>query len=48
MWLHADDEITAVYAPRDGCGAPSEAADTAYHEVELQRLLVAREKERDD
>jgi hypothetical protein len=46
VWLHAGDEIAPVFAPRDECGAPSEAAAAAYHEVELQRLLVAREKER--
>jgi len=48
VWLHVGDRITPVFAPRDGCGAPSDAADAAYHAVQLQRLLVAREKERDD
>jgi hypothetical protein len=48
VWLHVGADITPVYAPRDECGAPSEAADAAYHAVELRRLLVAREKERDD
>jgi hypothetical protein len=47
VWLHAGDQITPVYAPRDGCGFPSEAAHATYDSVELQRLLVAREKERD-
>ena len=32
-------------APRDGCGFPTDAAETAYHSVELHRLLAAREKE---
>ena len=48
VWLHVGEQITPVYAPRDGCGCPSEAAEAAYHAVQLQRLLVAREKERDD
>jgi hypothetical protein len=48
VWLHAGERITPVYAPRDGCGFPTEAADSAYHSVELHRLLVAREKETRD
>jgi hypothetical protein len=48
VWLHVGGDITPVYAPRNECGAPSEAADAAYHAVELRRLLVAREKERND
>jgi hypothetical protein len=46
IWLHVGEQITPVYAPRDECGFPTEAADAAYHAVGLQRLLVAREKER--
>jgi hypothetical protein len=46
VWLHAGEQITPVFAPRDGCGFPSEPADAAYHAVGLHRLLVAREKER--
>lgn len=45
IWLHAGAEITPVYAPRDGCGFPTDASYTAYQAVELHRLLVAREKE---
>jgi hypothetical protein len=45
VWVHVGEQITAVRAPRDGCPAPSTAADAAYHSVELHRLLVAREKE---
>jgi hypothetical protein len=45
VWLHVGEQITPVYAPRDACGFPTEAAETAYHSVELHRLLVAREKE---
>ncbi len=48
VWLHAGEQITPVYAPRDGCGFPTEGARAAYDSVQLQRLLVAREKERDD
>jgi hypothetical protein len=48
VWLHAGEKITPVYAPRDGCGFPTEDAHAAYDSVQLQRLLVAREKERDD
>jgi hypothetical protein len=46
VWLHVGEQITPVYAPRDGCGFPSEAAGAAYQAVGLERLLVAREKER--
>ena len=45
IWLHVGERITPVYAPRDECGFPTEAADRAYHAVGLERLLVAREKE---
>ncbi len=48
VWLHAGGRITPVHAPRDACGAPSQAAAAAYHAVQLHRLLVAREKETDD
>jgi hypothetical protein len=48
VWLHVGERITPVFAPRDACGAPVEDASAAYHTVTLQRLLVAREKERDD
>ena len=27
VWLHVGEQITPVYAPRDGCGFPSDAAD---------------------
>lgn len=48
VWLHVGEQITPVYAPRDGCGFPSDEADAAYHALHLQRLLVAREKETRD
>jgi hypothetical protein len=48
VWLHVAEQITPVFAPRDPCGAPVADADAAYHAVTLQRLLVAREKERHD
>jgi hypothetical protein len=48
VWLHVGDDITPVYAPRDGCGFPTAAAAEAYHGVDLHRLLVAREKETRD
>ena len=45
VWLHwGDGGITAVYAPRDGCAQPTDAATKVYAELELHRLLVAREK----
>jgi hypothetical protein len=48
VWLHVGEQITPVYAPRNGCGFPSDEADAAYHALHLQRLLVAREKETRD
>ncbi|MEO5921175.1 MAG: hypothetical protein ABIQ01_08540 [Pseudolysinimonas sp.] len=48
VWLHVGEDITPVYAPRDGCGFPSAASAEAYHAVRLHRLLVAREKETRD
>jgi hypothetical protein len=48
VWIHVGEQITPVYAPRDGCGFPSAAASDAYHAVGLERLLVAREKETRD
>lgn len=48
VWIHVGEQITPVYAPRDGCGFPSSAAADAYHAVGLHRLLVAREKETHD
>lgn len=45
VWLHwGDGAITAVYAPRDGCAQPTDASTQVYSELELHRLLVAREK----
>jgi hypothetical protein len=45
VWLHhADERITPVYAPRDGCGFPSDAAEAVYRGLDLHRVLVAREK----
>jgi hypothetical protein len=45
VWLHHGDErITPVYAPKDECGNPQPDAETVYDDLELHRLLVAREK----
>lgn len=47
VWLHyGDEQITAVYAPRDRCSFPTDEAAAAYAGLELHRLLVAREKTR--
>lgn len=45
VWVHHGDErITPVHAPRDECGFPQPVAATVYHDLELHRVLVAREK----
>ncbi len=48
VWLHVGEHITPVFAPRDGCGFPTAAAAAAYAALDLNRLLVAREKETRD
>lgn len=45
IWIHdGDGAITPVHAPRDGCGFPQADAAGVYQDVELHRVLVAREK----
>lgn len=45
IWLHyGDGRITPVFGPDDGCGHPTDASRAVYRELELHRLLVAREK----
>jgi hypothetical protein len=47
IWLHyGDEQITPVYAPRDECGEPADEAADVYRDLELHRVLVAREKTR--
>jgi len=45
VWIHyGDEQITPVYAPRDRCNQPQADAAEAYENLDLHRLLVAREK----
>jgi hypothetical protein len=42
LWLRDDDDTRPVYAPKDGCGFPTDDARAAYDAAEFEHILVAK------
>lgn len=42
LWIARADGTTPVYAPKDRCGFPTEAARGALEATEFERILVAK------